>query len=117
MEKISRIIPPSPRTQTADLSMSAPVRPGSHQVGRTGPIVDRVSLSSIEGARSLEVPTTYSNKMKESRKAQLVDELSKKFFLENAKEEIRGSEKTNSEEILDAVYENQEFQPSYKKVE
>lgn len=113
MEKISRIIPPSPRTQSADLSMAAPVRPGSHQIGKIPPVEDRVSLSSIENGRSIEAPMTYNNKGKESRRAILVDELSKKFFLNNPKTDVRGSDRTNSEEILDSVNENLENRPSY----
>ena len=83
MEKISGILPSSHRTRKVDTSKSQPVRPGAPSFGRSEgknslgqkAIEDRLTLAE----ERLGTPTTYRN-TKDNMQAQMVTELSKKFF-------------------------------------
>lgn len=87
MRKISGIIPPNARTQSAEISRSQPARPGAPDFGRPmgkNSQADRISLSrELEELRaSGEMPQrsqTYTNTT-EGRRAKLVQDLSDRFF-------------------------------------
>ncbi|MGZ3746169.1 MAG: hypothetical protein ACXWRE_02465 [Pseudobdellovibrionaceae bacterium] len=109
MDKISRILPPSRRVVATDVESSQPVRPGAPDFGqptqRPIDIQDRVSLSSLANGRSAE-PRTYKN-LKESARAQVVDELAENFF--NPRKFAKEGEGARSEETLKRMEENQSF--------
>lgn len=111
MEKISRILPPSPRTQSAEVSKSQPGRPGAPSFGRPQlepmrnpmQIEDRVELATAD--RALEAaPSLYRN-TKENARAQIVGDLAKKFFETSPKDLARDSGLTRSEEIVQDLQE------------
>lgn len=89
MQKISGIIPASPRTKVADVSMSQPARPGAPAFGRPmgkNSLGDRITLSrmaeqimqtGIPG--EMEAPVTYRPSA-EASKLKVIDDLNKKFF-------------------------------------
>lgn len=85
MDKISGILPEKPRLKS-DSETMAPVRPGAPAFGRSegsSELHDRVSLSSVKNIGPQEFQN-YRNP-KEAKNVQIVDELSKKFFLSQAK--------------------------------
>ena len=79
MEKISKILAPSARTQSYDASRAQPGRPGSPTLGRPvyEPVIDRVSFSE-DLVDSMNAQYT---KPVAQIKAQKIKELSEKFFL------------------------------------
>ncbi len=81
MEKISKILAPSARTQAYDATRAHPARPGSPTLGRPvfDPIIDRVSFSE-DLAESMN--SQYEKPVAQI-KAQKIKELSEKFFLGN----------------------------------
>ncbi len=83
MEKLSGILPNSPRVKSVDLSEAKPRRPGAPTFGvpqGTTSTKDRVTLSSTanidEAAKDL---LTYKNP-KEARGAKIAEDISRKFF-------------------------------------
>lgn len=112
MEKISRILPPSPRTKAAEVSKSQPARPGAPAMGRVEPyfvrpeeIEDRFTLSTAD--RALEAQTPLYKNTKENARAKIVDDLAKKFFETTPKSVARDSDLTRSEEMVDSVVSNE----------
>lgn len=116
MDKISSILPASPRTQVAEVSASQPARPGAPMTGRPegrNSLGDRITLSKeLEKmkqagalpaqAPEVEASPTYKNTV-ENSKLKTIQELNKKFF-SNPKEIAReNSTVTRSEEILQSV--------------
>jgi hypothetical protein len=67
MEKISRILPSSPRVQSTDLSSAAPVRPGTPSFGR-----------------AVGVSTNHPD-TKAAREVATIQALSDAFFMQNKK--------------------------------
>lgn len=114
MEKISRILPANHRTRAVDVSSSQPVRPGAPAWGRkigraqVAPlppaIEDRLSLQPPTTAEKASVAsqTTYKNTAMNAR-ARVVDDLAKKFFETNPKTEVRESDRTLSEQVVDDI--------------
>ena len=90
MDKISGIIPSSPRLQSVDLRDAAPVRPGTPSFGRP----EGVSSLSTANMPKFEVPTTAQRaggiqmqqmdwRTKDQFKAGIAAELSNRFFMKN----------------------------------
>ncbi len=111
MEKISKILPPSARTQSYDNSRALPVRPGAPTLGRpmakpieiedrmtlsdqmVSPIMDGDTLPSKSPAHTTYKPTG-------TVKSDLVKEMANQFFAHrNPKEVARQSSRTHSEEL------------------
>lgn len=83
MEKISGILPKSPRMIT-DEKAERPVRPGAPAFGRdegSVAIRDRVSLSSVQNANGLREFENYRNP-KEAKQVKIVEDLNRKFFMQ-----------------------------------
>ncbi len=116
MDKISSILPASPRMKVAELSAAQPARPGAPLMGRPegkNSMGDRITLSKeMEKMRetgelpALEPAPTYKNTAENSKK-QAIDDLNKKFF-SNPKDIAReNGGLTRSEEILNDVEANE----------
>lgn len=118
MEKISRILPPNARTGTYDASRALPGRPGSPTIGRPQamePVLDRVTLSenltnSLTDSDNMQMPQQNSKlaasqyKSTDNVKSQMVREMTDKFFLKGSpKSEVKESDQTHSEEVVDRV--------------
>lgn len=116
MEKISRILAPSARTKSYDVSRAQPARPGAPQLGRPASmdvIQDRMTLSeqfldpimngdTIPSAKP-KVSETYGPK--ENIKAQVIKEMSNNFFLKQTPKEIaKDGNTTQSEEVTSRVH-------------
>lgn len=85
MEKISGILPEKPRLKSENEKM-VPVRPGAPSFGRPEGSIelrDKVTLSSIKNIGPQETQT-FRN-LKEAQNVKIVDELSRKFFSSQAK--------------------------------
>lgn len=120
MEKISGIVPSSPRTRKVDVSSSQPVRPGAPAFGRNvgknslgeNTAIDRVQL----GVSQLPDSPGYKNKT-EKMHAQLVADMNKKFFAKDSKkvtEEIRSQIASEQKSELNAP---KEFSNQFKNLE
>ena len=117
MEKISGIIPASPRMKLMEMAAAQPARPGAPAFGRPegkNSLGDRVILSKkLEEMREtgevpeLDAPVTY--KKPEVTKKQIVDDLNKQFF--SPKSLARDSDLTFSEETLDNMSSAQDVTP------
>jgi len=115
MEKISGILPPSARTQVADISVAQPARPGAPALGRPmgrNSLGDRVTLSKqLEELRQSgqlpepEAPPVYKNPA-EAKKLKVIQELNEKFF-SNPKDIARDEDMTKSEETLKKTSSNE----------
>ncbi len=86
MQKISSILPSSPRVKSVDLSDSHPIRPGTPSFGRPvgnstdTSVVDKVTLSNQALGAGVEAELlTYKNP-REAKNAKIADELSAQFF-------------------------------------
>jgi hypothetical protein len=114
MEKISRILAPSARTQSYDASRAQPVRPGAPEMGRpetSGLVVDKFVLSDNlskppvlgqAASKDKSEPQTYGPK--ETIKTQLIKEMTDRFFLKQNPKEVAGeSGQSSSEEIANRV--------------
>jgi hypothetical protein len=96
MEKLSGILPSSPRIKSVDLDEAPPARPGAPRFGKKqgrNTIADQVTLSaqakaladaSIQGARD----------PKEIARGKMVDEISKNFFETRLNKTAKLSEET-----------------------
>lgn len=117
MEKISGILPASPRTKVAEISSAQPARPGAPALGRPmgrNSLGDRVTLSKeLERMKETGVlpepanPATYKNPA-EANKLKIIDELNAKFFA-HPKDVAKDSSLTRSEETLKSVDDNTGF--------
>ncbi len=86
MDKISGILPEKPRLK-AETEPLPPVRPGAPAFGRaegSSEIRDRVTLSSVKNIGPQEYQN-YKNP-KEAKHVKIVDDLSRKFFMNPTKE-------------------------------
>jgi hypothetical protein len=109
MEKISGILPPSPRTRVAEPAAAQPARPGAPAFGRPmgrNSLGDRVTLSrELEVMRqSGELPTpeepTVYKKPQEAKNVKIIEDLNQKFFSPKTlarEEDIAKSEETLKE--------------------
>lgn len=95
MEKISGIVPSSPRTRKVDVSSSQPVRPGAPEFGRhvgKNSLAENTAIDRIQlGVNQLPDLPGYKNKTDKIH-AQLVADMNRKFFAKDPKqitEEIR----------------------------
>lgn len=106
MEKISGILPATPRTRSADISSAPPARLGAPTLGRSTPLsqsaIDKVSLSpEFEAFRSqgnlpeLAPKNEYKN-MEETKKLKVIEDLNRKFF-QSKNDAPTVLEKSNSE--------------------
>lgn len=111
MDKISRIIPSSPRTRAAEVSESQPARPGAPGMGRiqgaspvppASEIQDRISFDAAERATK-DLPPLYKASSKDTARAKVVDEMAKRFFDGKGVKDVArgGSELSKSEELAD----------------
>lgn len=117
MEKISGILPASPRTKVAEISSAQPARPGAPAFGRPmgrNSLGDRITLSKeLERMKETgvipEPPTavTYKNPA-EASKLKIIDDLNAKFF-SHPKEVAKDNSLTRSEQTLKSVEDNTGF--------
>lgn len=87
MEKISGILPARPRILT-EKEKPNPVRPGAPAFGRpegSNAIKDKVTLSSIKNIGTQDL-TNYKNP-REAKNVKMIDEMSRKFFMNDQTEE------------------------------
>ena len=88
MEKISRILPESPRLK-AEKETLRPVRPGAPAFGRaegSTEIRDRVNISSVKNIGPQEFMQPSYKNLKEAQHAKMVEDMSRKFFAKPPKE-------------------------------
>lgn len=82
MDKLSSILPSSPRVQAVDLNEAPPVRPGAPTFGRrvgANTIKDRITVS--QEAKDIAFQDTLAMRNpKETKGVKIVDQLAKKFF-------------------------------------
>lgn len=81
MEKLSSILPNSPRVKSVDLTEAKPRRPGAPSFGvpvGTTSTKDRVTMSSGTDEAAKEL-LTYKNP-KDARGAKIAEDISRKFF-------------------------------------
>lgn len=116
MDKISGILPASPRTRAVlDVAASQPARPGAVALGRPmgkNSLGDRLTLSKqVEELRAtgnlpeLEAPPVYKNPA-EVKKLKVIEDLNQKFF-SNPKSVAREGDQTKSEETFTKATENE----------
>jgi hypothetical protein len=109
LEKLSSILPTSPRVSSVDMDEAPPARPGSPSMGRKegrNSVNDRVTLS----ARAKELAaqdTMMGRKPKEEARAKIVSDMTANFF--NTR--LQKKEKANSEVIADNVGEAIDLAP------
>ncbi len=90
MEKISGIIPSSPRVASVDLKEAAPVRPGTPAFGRPESVsalkaaTREMGLATAQKAMNSKQELT-DWRTKDSKQAVIAAELSSKFFVKNQK--------------------------------
>lgn len=91
MDKISGIIPSSPRLQSVDLKDAAPVRPGTPSFGRPEgvsslnkpPMISTAPETARRGAAIHEQRMDWRSE--DARKANMAAEMSNSFFMKNDK--------------------------------
>ncbi|KYG69927.1 hypothetical protein [Bdellovibrio bacteriovorus] len=115
MEKISGILPASPRTRVADVSVAQPARPGALALGRPmgkNSLGDRISLSKQMEEMKMtgqlpepEASPVYKNPG-EVKKLKVIEDLNQKFF-QNPKSVAREGDMTKSEEALTKTTDNE----------
>lgn len=122
MEKISGILPASPRMKLMEVASAQPVRPGAPEFGRPmgkNSIGERITLSKqLDDLRQagqlpkpeVQVPPTYKNT--EANKIKVIEDINKKFFsnpteLSADKKEIRGTEESMAEQTLKKTDSNE----------
>ena len=117
MDKLSSILPTSPRVQNVDLSDSPPVRPGTPTFGRAvgaNTIKDRMSLS--QEAKDIAFKDTLAGmNPKEAKSAKIADDVSKKFFETKASVDAIKS-RPASEETMERTVELEENLPQQVQV-
>lgn len=104
MEKISRIVPTSPRLQAVDMSRERPVRESAPGFG--APVAQSTNRGPkkhavVEAARVYN--ETYGADAKMARETEAVKKLADQFFLNQAK----APQQTVAEEIVSETIENQ----------
>lgn len=109
MEKISGILPATPRTRGADLSSSFPTRAGApvfaRKIEKVPEVADKLSLSSefenfkTEGTLPELAPANGYKNMEEAKKLKVIEDLNRNFF-QVKKDAPDVIEKSGSEVIL-----------------
>jgi hypothetical protein len=101
MDKLSSILPSSPRIQNVDMEGSHPVRPGVASYGRPvgrNPIKDRFTLS--QQAKDIAFKETLAGmNPKESKSTKIVNEMYKNFFENKVSDGVKA--KPASEETFE----------------
>lgn len=82
MEKLSSILPGSPRVKSVDLKNAAPARPGAPLFGRPNGSVssDRVSLSAEARDMAFQETLGAGRNPREMAQTQIAKDVTKKFF-------------------------------------
>lgn len=109
MEKLSSILPSSPRVKSVDLDEAPPARPGAPKFGRKqgrNTIADQVTLSAQAKALS-EQSLKEARDPKEFARGKMVEEISKNFF-----ETRLNKTQPKSEEIAEKVEASYELDPA-----
>lgn len=108
MEKISSILPTSPRVKKVDLSDAAPVRPGTPTFGRpvgANAVKDRLTIS--EQAKDIAFQETLGKiDPKEARGVRIAEKLTQKFFENGMAKDIKS--RPASEQTYDRQTEIQD---------
>ena len=127
MEKISGIIPQSPRMKLMEVASAQPARPGAPEMGRPAgknSIGERITMSKqldeLRDSGQLPAPAAppvYKNT--EANKLKVIEDINKKFFsspgqLAADKESLRDSTDTMSEAVLRKTMGNDGFIESPK---
>lgn len=122
MEKISGILPQSPRMKLMEVASAQPARPGAPEFGRPmgkNSIGERITLSKeldqLRDTGQLPEPAAapvYKNT--EANKLKVIEDLNKKFFsspsqLSADKESLRDTTDTMSESVLRKTMSNDGF--------
>ncbi|UYL09177.1 hypothetical protein B9G69_001125 [Bdellovibrio sp. SKB1291214] len=120
MDKISGILPASPRTRMAETAAAQPARPGAPEFGRPqgkNSLGDRIQLSKqMEEMRQSgqlpqpEAPISY--KTPEMSKKKVIEDLNKAFFTNPKTIARENADVTRSEEALENTTNAQEFFPT-----
>ncbi len=116
MEKISRILPPSARTSSYDVSRAQPARPGAPSLGRPQirSVADRLTLSdhltqSMADSMPMEEMPMHNSKLaagqyrsQDNVRAKMVREMTDRFFMRDpsAKDLVKDTDQTHSEEVV-----------------
>ena len=122
MDKISGILPQSPRMKLMEVAASQPARPGAPAMGRPmgkNSIGERITMSKQldELRESGQLPAQLAPpiyKNTEANKIKVIEDINKKFFsspgqLASDKESIRESSDTMSETVLKKTMGNEGF--------
>jgi hypothetical protein len=127
MDKISGILPQSPRMKLVEVAASQPARPGAPDMGRPrgkNSIGERITMSKqldeLRDSGQLPTPAAppaYKNT--EANKIKVIEDINKKFFaspgqLAADKESVRDSSDTMSEALLKKTLGNDGFIESPK---
>lgn len=81
MEKLSSILPASPRVKSVDLKAAQPVRPGVPRFGRPEGLVSRDRLSLSPEAKEMAFKETLAARNpREAQSAKIAEEVTAKFF-------------------------------------
>jgi len=92
MEKLSSILPASPRVQSVDMADAHAVRPGVRSYGRpigANPIKDRLTIS--QQAKDVAFQETLGTiNPREAKSVKIADDMSKKFFETRLTDGIKG---------------------------
>ncbi len=109
MEKLSSILPSSPRIKSVDLDEAPPARPGAPKFGRKqgrNTIGDQVTMSAQ--ARALSADSIKAAKdPKEFARGKMVEDISRNFF-----ETRLNKSQPKSEEITEKIESSNELDPS-----
>ena len=126
MDKISGILPQSPRMKLMEVAASQPARPGAPDMGRPmgkNSIGERITMSKqldeLRESGQLPAPPAPVYKNTESNKIKVIEDINKKFFaspgqLASDKESVRDSSDTMSESLLKKTMGNDGFIESPK---
>jgi hypothetical protein len=127
MDKISGILPQSPRMKLMEVASAQPARPGAPDMGRPmgkNSIGERITMSKqldeLRDSGQLPTPAAapvYKNT--EANKIKVIEDINKKFFsspgqLASDKESARDSSDTMSEAVLRKTMGNDDFIESPK---
>lgn len=116
MDKLSSILPTSPRVQAVDMSDAQPVRPGTPTFGRpvgSNVVKDRLSVS--QQAKDMAFKETLAGmNPRDAKGAKIADDMYKKFFDQKVNDGFKT--KAGSEETQERQFEMEEELPINLKV-
>ncbi len=84
MEKISGVIPASPRVQAVDLKSSAPIRPGIPTFGRplgSNSLAERQGMTTAERAHQTHQEVMAQRKSQTERDVEAIKDIAERFFM------------------------------------